>query len=309
MTAMNRRRFVSVFAASVAGPFVPGRFSQAASYTWKGTALGAEASIRLGRIDPQDAKQFVQTCLDTLNALENEFSLYRETSALSRLNRTGYLDYPSPAFLELLSRIRSVHRATGGVFDPTVQPIWDGLARSFTSKIKMDTASSPSAGGFDNVHFDTRRVRFAEPRMSMTFNGIAQGYITDKIADLLKSHGFDNVLVNMGELRAIGPQASGSAWPVRLETGGQPKSGDLIYLENRSLATSDTLGTVFDKAGRMGHIIDPRTGLPAADARSVTVSARQATVADALSTAFCIMNTGAVATALESFGDAEIHGV
>ena len=45
--------------------------------------------------------------------------------------------------------------------------------------------------------------------MAITLNGIAQGYITDKVGDLLRAAGFEHVLVNMGEQLAIGPKWSG----------------------------------------------------------------------------------------------------
>jgi len=304
MNATNRRRFIAICAASLAVPTGLGVNSPASARSWQGTALGADAFIHLGVQDPKVANHVIRMCLDTLTSLEDQFSLYRQNSALSRLNRHGYLDFPEAVFLDLLSRIRTFHRATNGAFDPTIQPIWDRYAKRFSSNAQPHPA--PATVGFDHVLFDTRRVTFAEPGMAMTFNGIAQGFITDKIADLLQAHGLSNVAVSMGEIRTIGPQSDGTPWPVRLVADAKREQAKVVRLVDRSVATSATLGTVFDDAGRFGHIINPRTERPEQRAFNVSVSARKATVADALSTAFCLMKPEAIAAALRKFGDARV---
>ncbi len=55
-----------------------------------------------------------------------------------------------------------------------------------------------------------------------------------------------------------------------------------------ALATSSTAGLSFDLAGRYRHLLDPRTGRPAAGFRAVSVVAGSATDADALSTALLV---------------------
>src|SRR5690606_30853106 len=92
-----------------------------------------------------------------------------------------------------------------------------------------------------------------------------------------------DILVDTGELRALGGAPDGGAWPVRLETG------ERLALRQRALATSAPLGTTFDEAGRDGHILDPATGRPAPSQwRAVSISAPSAAIADALATAACL---------------------
>ncbi len=59
-------------------------------------------------------------------------------------------------------------------------------------------------------------------------------------------------------------------------------------------ATSAPRGTVFDAAGQVGHILDPRNGRPGGSWRQVTVTASNAALADGLSTAFCLMSEAGV---------------
>jgi thiamine biosynthesis lipoprotein len=132
--------------------------------------------------------------------------------------------------------------------------------------------------------------------MEMTLNGIAQGYIADRVTRLLEEEGLRDILVDTGELRATGGMPGGGAWPVQLP-GGRDTG-----LRDRALATSAPLGTAFDAAGRVGHILDPRSGYPApAYGRSVTVTAPTAALADALSTALCLLGESDGDLALGAF--------
>ena len=53
---------------------------------------------------------------------------------------------------------------------------------------------------FNKVDFDTKEIRFAQKGMGLSLNGIAQGYITDKVAELLKQQGVSQALIDMGEI-------------------------------------------------------------------------------------------------------------
>lgn len=305
MTGLTRRRFLTIAAGGAAALAVGGAAGSAPAYSWRGVALGAEAAIHLDGIDPEHGRAVVAACRGTIARLESLFSLYRTDSALSRLNRDGRLDDPDPEFLALLSRVRAVHAATDGAFDPTVQPLWAAYAERITGGGDI-TGWHPDRQqvGFEHVSFGTLEVAYAKPAMAMTLNGIAQGFITDRIAERLRGFGLAHVLVNMGEIRALDGRRDGTGWPVSLAHEGS--GGTVLHLTDRSIATSAALGTVLDPTGRLGHIIDPGTQRPLRSARTVTVTAPDATLADALSTAFCVMDRDRIADALRRFADAEL---
>ena len=120
---VSRRRFLSlVSAACLAAP-------SAQAFRWQGTALGAQAQIVL---DHPDAPAITARALAEIDRLEGIFSLYRPGSDLSRLNAAGRLAAPAFELLDCLATARRVHRVTGGRFDPTVQPLWQVLARALT---------------------------------------------------------------------------------------------------------------------------------------------------------------------------------
>jgi thiamine biosynthesis lipoprotein len=126
--------------------------------------------------------------------------------------------------------------------------------------------------------------------MAVTLNGIAQGYITDRIAAILRNEGFDRVLANLGEIVALKPPEGRAGWPVRIaDPDGRRDAQDAMLLVNRAIATSAGGATRFDRAGRHHHLFDPRTGRSAHRHRAVSVISQSAALSDALSTALAIL--------------------
>lgn len=295
---LDRRRFLAISAAAaIASP------ARAAPLTqWRGVALGARATIALAH---PEAERIISAARDEIARLEGIFSLYRSDSALSRLNARGALAAPPPELIECLSLAGAVHRATGGAFDPTVQPLWAAYAEAGAAGLPLDDRARRAAlalTGWRGVTLAPARIALARPGMALTLNGIAQGYIADRVAALLAAEGLRDILIDTGEIRALGGRPDGGAWPVRL-AGTRTE----VALRDRAIATSAPLGTVFDAAGRTGHILDPRSGLPAPAHRpQVSVTAGSAALADALSTALCLLEGAAADRALAAFPDCRL---
>ena len=272
---LTRRRFLTISAVATV---LPGALAAAPRH-WTGQALGARASIRL---DHPDAPAITARCLAEIDRLENILSLYRADSALSQLNRTGRLDNPPFELLDCLSQAGAVHRASGGAFDVTLQPLWALWAESAAQNRRPTPDEREAAlerGGWDGVRMSPEAITL-RPGQALTLNGIGQGYVADRVAALLESEGLTDILIDTGEMRALGQRS----WPVRTAQGGR------VPLSARALATSAPLGTCFDAGGQDGHILDPRTGRPVVSPwEAITISAPGAALADALSTAACLM--------------------
>jgi thiamine biosynthesis lipoprotein len=298
---LSRRRFIVIAGAAAGCALLPASARAAVPiHRWRGTALGAAASIQLVHPDAAAAQRLIGQAVAEIARLERIFSLYRDDSDLSRLNRYGALESPPLALVELLARASEVSRGTGGIFDVTIQPLWRRLAEHFSHG-----GAAPAAPALDDVlplvgwraiEVTPERVAFRRPGMAVTLNGIAQGFITDRVAALLRRNGVESVLLDLGEIRACGRNPAGQPWRVGITDPMQP--GEILGrldLANRALATSGGYGTLFDAAGRFSHLIDPRSGRTAPAARSVTVIAADATTADAYSTAFALMDETAIA--------------
>ncbi|NKN37552.1 FAD:protein FMN transferase [Agrobacterium sp. a22-2] len=308
--AIGRRRAICIMAAAAGLPLLPFAGSAEAGIepvVWRGQALGAPATLILNIDDKVLARRLINRVVAEVARLESIFSLYKDGSTLRELNKVGALASPPFEMVALLEACRSVWDASGGAFDPTIQPLWMLYAQHFSSP-GADPAGPErqaldavlSRVGFDGVRFNRDRIAFARPEMALSFNGIAQGYVTDRIVDLLREAGMTSSLVNMGENRAIGAQADGRPWRIGLaemETGSAPDT--ILEIVNKAVSTSSASGFHFDPAARFGHILDPRRGNVPPLYRRMSVIAPDATTADAMSTAFSLMKPEAIQSFLQ----------
>lgn len=280
---LTRRRALFIGAAAAASASL-GTVARAATAEWQGSALGAHARISLRHLGQPEAAPVFAAIEAELRRLEAIFSLYRTDSAISALNRDGRLVAPPPEMLDILTLAASVHAETGGLFDPTVQPLFRLYAEGAGMVAPEALEEALPKIGFDALRFDAAGIDFLRPGMGLTLNGIAQGHVTDRIAALLRAEGFRDVLVDIGEIAASGDGPSGSGWRVQIADGGP-----VLELSDRAIATSAALGTVLDQAGKVGHILHPRKGWIAPEHRQVSVVDETAARADALSTAAVLM--------------------
>jgi FAD:protein FMN transferase len=301
MKPMTRRRFIRITAVaaglSAAAPLLARGTASPMLHRWSGVALGADASLALYHPDAAEAQRLITATLAEVKRLERVFSLYDQNSALCQLNRQGMLQDPPQELVALLSDCARYSQATGGAFDVTVQPLWDLYAAHFSQAVANPAGPSPTDIARATARVDHRAVevapdliRFLKPGMSITLNGIAQGYITDRVAELLRASGVQHTLIDMGETRALDSHPAGRPWDIGLR---DPADGSAIVatvpLDNAAIATSGGYGTQFDDAGRFNHIFDPATGACASRYASVSVVAPIATTADALSTALSLL--------------------
>ena len=317
MGVMNRRRFISITAAAAGcGLTLSGAIAAVPSQeavNWRGRALGALASLRIYHPDRAIAERLVRQVIREVDRLEEIFSLYRAESALSQLNRMGALVAPPSDMVAVLETCRNVWELTDGAFDPTVQPLWTVLARHFSDPDadRSDPAPADIRGalelvGFDKVKFDLNRIALSRRGMALTFNGIAQGYITDRAVELLRRGGIEKSMVNLGEIRVTGTKPDGGPWRVAIGNDTFLTDGpEMLKLVDKAVATSSGAGFSFDSAGRFNHLIDPRSGAGSHGNRHVTVVAQDAMRADAYSTAFSLMPREDIRSVLQREHDIE----
>lgn len=298
---ISRRRAIAVLAAAAGVPLLlkpgPAKANAVEAVRWQGTALGAPASLRLYHEDVAAAQRAIGAATVELARLEAIFSLYRPDSAMVALNRDGHLDEAPRELVHLLNASRRVSEATEGAFDPSIQPLWQLYFRHFTAALpdpngpaKADIAAARALVDWRGIEVDGRRVRLGRPGMALSLNGIAQGYITDRVTEILRGEGLERMLVDMGEPRAASTRPDGRAWRVGIAHPAAPdKVATRVDVIDKAVATSGGYGTMFDTAGRFTHLIDPRTGATAPSQCSVTVIADSAAEADALSTALSVV--------------------
>ena len=309
--APTRRRFIAIAAAVAGLPFAALRAGAESAHLhrWSGIALGAAAEIALYDPDASRARRLTARCVEEIDRLEDVFSLYRPESAISRLNRDGILAAPPLELVALLAEARSFSERTEGAFDVTVQPLWHLYATHFAragadprGPAEAENTRAQALVDYRAVEIGPAEVRFARPGMAITLNGIAQGYITDRVAALLQDAGMDDVLLDIGEVRALGRHPDGRPWRIGLRRAAQPETvARTVTLTDRAVATSAGIASPFDASGRHHHLFDPATGRPAQAAGQVSVIAPRATMADALSTALAVSSRERAAAVASRF--------
>ncbi len=302
----TRRRAITIFAAAAAGAVTggPARLGEA-DYEWHGVAMGADATILFNGIEPETARSAIAAAAEEIDRLEGALSLFRADSELRRLNREKVLHSPSGDMRRALALALNIAALSEGLFDPSVQALWeahiDWFAATPDAGLPPDWIISRARTAVDwrkiLVRPDT--IRTAEDQR-LTLNGMGQGYVTDRVADLLYSHGLRHVLVDLGEQRAVGPRQGGAPWLVARANAAP------FALARGALATSEGAGCVLGACGVAHHLFDPRTGRSAGNWKKITVHHRSAAVADALSTALYVASGDEIEALLPRFAGTAI---
>lgn len=314
---VSRRRFIGigVIVVALAATFISYQLRKPVLWEWRGLIFGSEASILLTAPPGADIGALFHECSAEARRLESIFTLYDVDSQLRRLNRDGVLQNPAPELVELLRLSQEAHKVTSGAFDPTVQSLWE-LYRDHFEK-NLDDTQGPAAAdleaarakiGFEHIQINDDEIRFNREGMSLTLNGIAQGYVTDKIAEILMGRGIENALVNIGEFRAMGVDLDGQPWVVGIAMPDVPgQLLDAIKLRNSALATSGGYGFRFDSAGGFHHLFHPHEARFNSATRSVSVEHPSAAWADALATAGSVIDKAALENLVKSTANAEFR--
>ncbi len=314
---LNRRRVLQIIGCASASLTLP--ISAAAKplehRRWQGVVMGASASIELLTDDGAHSDRLIGTILKDIRRLENLFSLYLPDTAVSKLNAAGQLTDPDKDFVALMELARGLHRQTDGAFDISVQPLLALYGEHFSVKKADKTGPGPELISktmrlVDGAAIDIKpdEIRFAKAGMSVTLDGIAQGFISDYVGRRLKAGGIERVMVDMGEIVAMGRDGDDRPWRVGLlDPRRAVELSDIVELEDLAIATSGGYGLEFDAKGRYHHLIDPKTGQSTRYNLAVTVTAPAATLADALSTAFSAMDEPEIGAVLRAHPDAGAH--
>lgn len=240
--------------------------------------------------------------LDLVDQLEDQLSVYRETSEISELNRRAAFTpvEVEPRLFNLLELAEQLHAQTSGAFDVTagrLSQVWGFTRRRGEVPPAEVLADALACVGSQHLLLDREAgtIRFGQPGLEINLGSIGKGYALDRCAQLLEQSGAHDYLLHGGNssVLARGSHAGRSepGWCVGVRNPLRPdrRLGHLV-LHDKALATSGS-GTQFflHEGRRLGHILDPRTGWPAEGVLSVSVVAETAAEADALATAFYVM--------------------
>lgn len=259
------------------------------------TAMGTRVRVKIAADSRDLAAAASAAAFAEMDRLIAIFSRHDEASALSELNRQGELPAPPPELVTVLAHGCELHRLTSGAFDPTVKPLVDVLESARAGSAPNESAIRNALSRVDatRVAIANHGIQFQGERMGVTLDGVAKGFIVDRMSDVLAAAGAHSHLVEAGgDIRTR--SRSGRPWTIAIQDprkrGNYP---DVIEMHNGAIATSGGYERVFDATSGLHHIVDPASG--ASPAHAVSASVRAATVmqADALATAVFVMGADA----------------
>jgi thiamine biosynthesis lipoprotein len=277
----------------------PGEFSLV-RVSRRAMATTFEVAIPAG-VHP-DPVAAATAALDLIDDLEDQMTVYRDHSEVSRLNAAAA---EAPVVVEdelfdLFARCASWTRQTEGAFDIATGALvkaWGFFRREGRVPEPKARAEAMARSGFRHVILnpELHSVKYRRAGLEINLGAVGKGYALDRAARLLRNEwGVRSALLHGGgsSAYALGhPPGDVRGWPVRLKHPTEP-GGSLgtVCLRDRGLGTSAATFQFFEYKGeKLGHLLDPRTGWPAAGTASASVTAPTAAEADAMSTAAFVL--------------------
>jgi len=254
--------------------------------------MGTRASLATYAGSRDTGLTALQSALTALERTEAELSTWRDSSAISTLNRQpiGTPWRATPSVCRLLDDIWRWHAATGGAFDPAIGQLltaWDVHGEGAVPNA-ADQARAAKASGLARLAFDSTQctaTRLSDVAIDAGAFGKGEGL--DRAAAVM---GRDPWMIDLGGQVSAGG-VTDEGWPVAIAHPRNRTTPHLrLTLLHGSLSTSGGSERDLTAGGtRVGHIFDPRTGRPASFAGSVTVWHERGLAADILSTALYVM--------------------
>jgi len=252
-------------------------------------AMATVFEILIHEQDQSYARQAAWAGFSLLEQLEGELSRYLNNSDISRINRApaGAAVTVSSSVFECLEQCVQLYHQTGRTFDITAGALTRLWQRDKNPPSAKEIERAQASMGAHRLGLDPVNSQVIVPAggLSIDLGGFGKGFAVDRLSDLLREWELDCFLIHGGasSVYAENPPGAARGWPVTLSDPDRPdQTLARIFLNHRALGGSGL------KKGR--HIVDPRTGYPVSRIRAAWAMAQDAATADALSTAFMILD-------------------
>jgi thiamine biosynthesis lipoprotein len=255
--------------AAHAGEDVTARFSL--------RTMGTTATLTLAGPDSSALAPLASRALRNFERVDSLMSNWTATSEVARLNRALADAAPYEALAaehetgRVLGAALHIAAASGGAFDPTVEPLvrlWGFLGGRPTRPDSTDIHAVLSRVGHRALVWNAARraLQPAHAGLQIDLGGIAKGYAVDCVRDSLTRMGVTDALVDLsGNIAQLGSPPGREHWRLGLrDPAHRDATLGTLTLTRSAVATSGDYEQFFAADGRRyGHILDPRTGWPA----------------------------------------------
>ena len=265
----------------------------------KFSLLGSPFEITVVANDTIQGNQYANFAVAEVKRIENLISDWIPTTQISQVNKNAGIKAikVDDEVFQLVDRALKISKLTSGAFDisyASMDKIWkfDGSMKEMPTPEAIK--KSVDKIGYQKIILgkENSTIFLKDVGMKLGLGGIGQGYIADKVKEVLQSKGCKSGIVNVsGDINTWGMQTDGKPWTVAILN---PVN------KNKIFATFPLIDSAVETSGnyekyvtfnniRYSHIIDPRTGYPATGVVSVSVFAKQTEIADALATGIFVL--------------------
>ncbi|MDQ6987252.1 MAG: FAD:protein FMN transferase [Mariprofundaceae bacterium] len=267
--------------------------------------MGTLVQFTIADTQQDKALEAIRAATDEMQRIADAFTIYADKTNAVKAFNTSEAD--SSVVLpqevgDLLQTALNISQQSGGAFTPAIGSLsllWGFSLPDPPTQPPVETAIVRALRGVDAglIAFNGKTWKRLHSETKLDFGGIAKGYAIDRGIEVLREHGIKNAIVDAGgDLRAIGSH-NGTPW--RIGIRHPRKDGKTLgWLEvhgDISIVTSGDYERFFMYQGkRYHHILDPQSGHPARHSISATVIAKNATLADAWSTALFVQGAKAL---------------
>ena len=282
----------------------------------QGNIFGTYYNIRY-----EGTEDLHQAIKNRLQDFDNSLSMFNKNSVISQINRNEAVQTDS-LFEHMFYEAQAISQLSNGAFDITVAPLVNAWGFG-TSQVKGERLevrgkidSLKAFVGYRNIQLEGHTLLKKDERIVLDASAIAKGYACDVIAQLLRQHGVENLLVDIGgEVVVKGHNDKGNAWRVGITrptidaTGAEKELQEVIASTDLCMATSGNYRQYYYQDGqRRSHTIDPRSGFPVEHSLlSATVVASSCMRADALATACMVLGAEQAMQMIEQTADASCY--
>ena len=265
-------------------------------------ALGGPCSVCVRGVDDRLAAEALAAAEAEVLRIETKFSRFRGQSIVSRINaasgRNTFLSVDSET-ASLIDYAATAYEQSDGLFDITsgvLRRVWDFKQGRVPSAAELSTVLPLI--GWDKVRWTSPRICLPLPGMELDFGGFGKEYAADRVVSILRTHGVQQAMVDLGgDLAFASSQTGASPWRVGVRHPRHPETAAaMIEIVDGGIATSGDYERYFEIDGRRYcHILSPRTGMPVAALASVTVTGPQCLVAGTAATIAMLKGKDAIA--------------
>jgi thiamine biosynthesis lipoprotein len=279
-------------------------------------SMGSALQLTAWTADEPGALVAFEAVFAEFDRLESLLSIWRDGSDVQRINAAaGERPVPvSAETIEVIEAARQVSEWTGGKFDVTFGALSDIWRFDHDQDNRVPTPEEIRARLplVDYRALEVDRARgtafLTRAGMRVHLGGIGKGYAVDRAAAILRERGVTNFMIQSGGDLYVGGHRDGRPWRLGINDprgpGGQ--SFATMELSDSTFSTSGDYERFFIKDGtRYHHLLDPDTGEPARETRSVTIIAKSALLADGLSTGVFLMGPGPGLKLVEQLPDVD----